>query len=221
MLLQKAGGSEESGLGFGGFADLFDSGGGNHGGLVAEGVTDIGENGGEFFVGKGLKGGHGHLAGVFFAFHLDGAEESVEGEFDETVFVAIDPFRFAKRRKHRGGEALSIGLVTGDAVAFAGVDFVSFFEEAKGVFVEGAGGVRDFFGGIPFDILTFEVGGGGFEDGLEPFVDGVFFDFGEDWEADFWIQPRGGDGGLKSHARRFIRSEMLEHGGGIFDLIAV
>lgn len=189
MFLQEFGRSEKSRLGFGGFADLFDFGGGDHGGFVAEGVTDVGEDGGDFFVGELFEGGHGHLAGVFFAFHLDGAEESVEGEFDEAVFVAIDPFRFGKRREHRGGEPLSIGLVTGGAVALTGVNFLAFFEEGEGFAFERRGGFGHFFAGLCCDDSALKLGGGGFEDRLEPFVDGMGRDFLQDGESFFGRKP--------------------------------
>lgn len=174
VFLEEVGGGVEGGLGFGGFADGFDFGGGDDGGFVAEGVSDVGEDGGEFIVGELSEGGHGDLAGVFFAFDFDGAEEAVEGEFDEAVFAALDPLGARERGEHRGGEAAAIGLVAGDAVAFAGVDFGSFFEGDEVCCVEGAGGLAVFFGGYGFDFLAFEVGLGGGEDGFEPFVDRLF-----------------------------------------------
>jgi len=106
-------------LGFCGLADFSYFGGGDDGGFVTEGVSDVGEDVGDFFVRELLEGGHGDLAGVFFAFDLDGAEEAVEGELDEAFFTALHPFGFGERGEHGGGEAFAIGLVTGDAVAFA------------------------------------------------------------------------------------------------------
>ena len=94
MFFEEVGGGVESLLGFGGLADFFDLGGGDHGGGVAEGVSDVGEDGGHFFIAEGFEGGHGDLAGVFLAFDFDGSEEAVHGEFDEAFFAALDPFCF-------------------------------------------------------------------------------------------------------------------------------
>ena len=174
VLFEEVGGGVEAGLGFGGFADGFDFGGGDDGGFVVEGVSDVGEDGGEFFVGELSEGGHGDLAGVFFTFDLDGAEEAVEGEFDEAVFAALGPLGARERGEHRGGEAFAIGLVAGDAVAFAIVDFGSFFEGDEVGGGEIGSGFSAGFGGVGFDFLNLEVSGGGFEDGFEPFIDGVF-----------------------------------------------
>ena len=177
MFLEQIGGGVEAGLIFGDLADFSYFGGSDHGGFVAEGVSDVGEDSGDFFVGELFEGGHGDLAGVFFAFDFDGAEEAVHGEFDEAIFAAIDPLGFTERGEHGGGEAFAVGLVAGDAVAFAGVDFGSFIEEGEGFAFEWSGGVAFFFGSVGVDFLAFEVRGGGFQDGLEPFVDGVLCDF--------------------------------------------
>jgi hypothetical protein len=177
MLVEQVGGGVKALLGFGGLADFSYFGGGDDGGFVAESVSDVGEDGGEFFVGELFEGGHGDLAGVLFSFDFDGAQESVEGELDEAFFAALDPFGSAERWEHGGGEALAIGLVAGDAVAFAAVYFMAFLEEGEGFAFEGGSGGWDFFGGVAFDFLAFEVGGGGFEDGLDPVVDGMFGDF--------------------------------------------
>ena len=220
VLFEEIGGGVEAGLGFGGFTDFFDFGGGDHGGFVAEGVADVGEDGGEFFVGELLEGGHGNLAGVFFAFDFDGAQEAVEGKFDEAVFAAIDPFCFGKRREHGGGEAFAIGLVAGDAVAFATVNFRSLFEEDEGFAFERAGGFSEFFDGVSFDFLALEVGGGSFEDGLEPVVGGLAGDGFQDGKAFPWSEPGGGDSSFESDAGGFVSGGFLEEFGLVFDLVA-
>lgn len=117
----------------------------------------------------------------------------MEGDFNQAFFAALDPFGPGQRREHGGGEAFAIGLVTGDAMAFAAVNFVAFFEEGKGFSFEGSGGGWHFFGGVAFDFLSFEVGGGGFEDGLEPRVDGLTRHSFEDWQSFLRREPGGGD----------------------------
>ena len=73
MFFQQVSGGIEALLGFGGLADFFDFGGGDDGGPVAEGVSHVGEDGGDFFVGELFEGGHWDLAGVLFPFDFDGA----------------------------------------------------------------------------------------------------------------------------------------------------
>lgn len=94
VLFEQVGGGVEAFLEFGGFADCFDLRGANHGGGVTEGISDVGEGGGHFFISESFEGGHGDLAGVFFAFDFDGSEEAVHGELDEALGAALDPLCF-------------------------------------------------------------------------------------------------------------------------------
>jgi len=59
-----------------------------------------------------------------------------------------------------------------------------------------------FFARFSFDFLTLELGGGGFENGFEPFVGGVLGDGVEDGETFFWREPGGGHGGVEADASR-------------------
>ena len=61
-------------------------------------------------------------------------------------------------------------MVAGDAVAFTGVDFGSFFEEGKSLAFEWGGGFVKFFCVVSGDGFAFELGLGGGEDGLDPGV---------------------------------------------------
>ena len=221
MLFEEVGGGIKALLGFCGHADFFDFGGGDDGGFVAEGVSDVGEDGGDFLVGELFEGGHGDLAGVLFSFDFDGAKQAVESDFDEAFFAALDPLGSGQWREHGGGEAFAIGLVAGDAVAFAAVNFMAFLEEGEGFAFEGAGGVRDFFGGVTIDFLTCEVGGGGFEDRFEPGVDGVLGDFCSNGEAFIGREPGGCDGSFESDAGGFVCCGLLEESRRICDLVAV
>ena len=63
-------------------------------------------------------------------------------------------------------------------MTFAAVNFMALFEKGEGFTIKWRGGFGDFFGGFTFNLLAFEMGGGGFEDGCEPFVRWEFFDFG-------------------------------------------
>lgn len=73
----------------------------------------------------------------------------MEGEFDEAFFTSLDPLGLTERGKHGCGEALAIGLVAGDAVAFAAVHLGSFFEEGEGFLsVEVFGGAVFVAGGV-------------------------------------------------------------------------
>ena len=221
VFLEEIGGGVEALLGLGGLSDLSYFGRGDHGSFVAKGISDVGENGGELFIGELLEGRHGNLPGVIFSFHFDGAEKAVEGEFNEAIFGAVDPLGAGEWWEHGGGKAGAVSLVAGDAVALAGVNFVAFFEESEGVAFERRSGLCHFFAGFGLELLALELGFGGFEDGLEPFVDGVFFDLGKDGETFLRREPGGSDGGLEADARGFVCGKLLEHIGGVFDLIAV
>ena len=218
VVFEKVVGGVKTCLCFSGSADFFDFGRSHHCPLVAKGVSDVGEDGGQFFVWQLFKGGHGNLTGVFFPLHFDGAEEAVEGEFNEAFFVAIHPLGSGEWREHGGGEALAIGLVAGDAVAFAGVDFVAFLEEQKCFAIERRSGVRHFLAGFGFDDFALKLRGGGFEDRLEPFVDGVFRNFLKDGKALFWFEPGRSDGGLEANAGRFVGGGFGEDGGLVVEL---
>lgn len=200
MFIEKICGGVVAGLRFGGFADLFDFGRGDHGGLVAEGVSHVGQDGGDLLIAELFEGGHGNLARVLFAVDFDGAEEAVQGDLDEAFFASLDPFGLAERGKHGGGESCAIGLVAGDAVTFAAVNFRAFLVEGEGFAFERVGGWADFFDLIAFDFLPFEMGFGSRVDGFDPVVERLLGDSGEDWDAFFWGDPRGGDGGFQADA---------------------
>jgi len=167
-----------------------------------------------------FEGGHGDLAGVYFPFDLDGTEEAVESEFDEAVFAALDPFGARERGEHGGGEAFAIGLVAGDAVSFAAVNFGSFIEGDEVCSFEWTGGFAVFFVGFGGEFLPFEVGFGGGEDRLDPIVGGVFGDLGEDGESFFRSEPGSGDGGLKADPGGCVKGGFLEKLRLVGDLMA-
>lgn len=189
VFLEEIGGGVEALLGLGGLSDLSYFGRGDHGSFVAEGISDVGENGGELFIGELLEGRHGNLPGVIFSFHFDGAEKAVEGEFNEAIFGAVDPLGAGEWWEHGGGKAGAVSLVAGDAVALAGINFVASLKEGEGFTFERRGWFGHFFAGLGVDDFSLKLGGGGFDDRLEPFVDGVFFDFSKDRETFLRKEP--------------------------------
>lgn len=69
---------EESVLSPRGLADFGDFGWRDRGGFITESVPYVGQDSSDFFVAELLEGGHGNLARVFFALHLNWAEEAVK-----------------------------------------------------------------------------------------------------------------------------------------------
>ena len=106
-------------------------------------------------------------------------------------------------------------------MALAAVNFMALFEKSEGFSLEWRGGLGDFFGGVTFNLLAFEMGGGGFEDGCEPFIGRTFCDFFKDRKSLFWREPRGSDGGVKTDAGGLVRSCLSEDFGLICDSVAV
>lgn len=114
----------EAGFGLGGLTDGFDFGGADRRGAVAEGIANIGENGGHFLVvQKCAKLGHRNKARILFAPNFNGAVKPVEREFDKPFGVSIHPIGLGKRGKTGGGKPVAVGLMAGDAMAVAPVDF--------------------------------------------------------------------------------------------------
>src|SRR3546814_10163891 len=76
---------------FDGSPDFCDLVRADRGGLIAECVTDVGKDGGYLFVVQhAFEGGHGDVAGVFFAFNFKGAHQAFEDDFNKTFFIAVD-----------------------------------------------------------------------------------------------------------------------------------
>ena len=106
-------------------------------------------------------------------------------------------------------------------MVFAAVNFMALFEKGEGFTFKWRSGLGKFFGGVTFNLLAFEMSGGGFEDGYEPFVGRIFCDFFKDGKSLFWREPRGSDGGVKADAGGLVRSCPSEEFGLICDLVAV
>ena len=79
------------------------------------------------------------------AFDIDGAPEAVEGEFDEAILVACDPWA-AIEWGIGGGETRASGLVAGGAMAVAGEDIGAEGVEFGGITGEAGGDIDDHFG---------------------------------------------------------------------------
>ena len=105
-------------------------------------------------------------------------------------------------------------------MAFTGVNLGSFFEEGEGFAFERSGRLVEFFSDVSGDGFSFEVGLGGFEDRLDPGVDGFGGDGFQDGEAFFGIEPRGNDGGLEADAGRFVGGCFLKEFSSVGDLVA-
>ena len=125
-------------------------------GGIAEGVADVGEDGGDLFVGLESLGGHGGGEGVFDAVDPDGAGEAAELDADEVFGWAVDPIGSGEGRAEVG-DAFSIGAVTGLAKSEGGLaGFHDGWVEVVGEF-GGGGLVHGFLG---------QEGGGVEEDGF-------------------------------------------------------
>lgn len=205
----------------GGLADYGDLGWLDRRGLVAEAVADVGEDRRCFGIIKhAAEGSHRDVAGVFLAVKFEGAHETMEGEFDEAVGIAVNPGAVGEWRE-RGVDAFSIGLVANGAMGVAVIDFMTggklFFACLVEVARDGREGVFVHLG------LSFscEAGCGGFGRVFGPRVKRLASGEGDGFFADGIVEPRAGDDGLKPDAAVGIRGGCGEQSGVVGDAVGV
>ena len=167
-----------------------------------------------------LKRRHRHLAGILHTLDGDGANQSLEGKFDQAFIVLEHPFAASQGRESSGRETAAIGLMAGGAVGFARVNLGAFAEEVGVLAGQMTRHPHGTFASAGEDPVI-QRSRGGLEGLLGMLVEALSLRCGQNGLRCNLRQVRGSSDGFHAYATMVIIGRDFKKGWVVFELSSV